>query len=62
MNKMEQLIGELKAKLAELEAMALNKEQPEMEEQEDEMEDEMEDGMDLKKATFIAQMKKQMME
>lgn len=58
MSKMEQLLSEIKEKIAELEAMALNKEMPEM----DEMEEDEDDGMDLKKATFIAQMKKQMME
>ena len=58
MEKMAELIGEIKAKIEELESLALNKEMPEYE---DEGEEEMPE-MDLKKASFIAKMKKDMME
>ena len=57
MEKMAELIGEIKAKVEELENLALNKEMPEYEEEEDEAPE-----MDLKKASFIAKMKKDMME
>ena len=58
MEKMAALIGEIKAKIEELESLAMNKEMPEYE---DEGEDEMPE-MDMKKAAFIAKMKKDMME
>ena len=56
MEKMAALIGEIKAKIEELESLAMNKEMPEYED-----EDEMPE-MDMKKAAFIAKMKKDMME
>lgn len=58
MEKMAALIGEIKAKVDELESLAMNKEMPEYE---DEGEDDAPE-MDMKKAAFIAKMKKDMME
>lgn len=57
MDKMAELIGEIKEKLMELEMMAMNKEMPSYDASED---DEEEGGMDMKKAAFIAKMKKDM--
>jgi hypothetical protein len=57
MDKMAELIGEIKEKLAELEMMAMNKEMPEYEASEEEIAPEM----DMKKAAFVAKMKKDMM-
>lgn len=54
-DKMAALIGEIKAKIEELESLALNKEMPDYEEEEEAPE------MDMKKASFIAKMKKDMM-
>lgn len=58
MEKMTALIGEIKAKIEELESLAMNKEMPEYE---DEGEDDDMPEMDMKKAAFIAKMKKDMM-
>lgn len=54
--KIAELIAEIKEKVQELEMIAMNKEMPEYE-----MEDEEEmPEMDMKKAAFIAKMKKEM--
>lgn len=58
MDKMAELIGEIKEKITELEMLAMNKEMPEMEYEAEESED---SGADMKKMAFIAKMKKEMM-
>lgn len=54
--KIAELIAEIKEKVQELEMIAMNKEMPEYEMEDDEEIPEM----DMKKAAFIAKMKKEM--